>query len=316
MTRDRHPSREVRELIHHLEENSQPLDALSVEEARQQQESSLTGNSDVERVEAVRDREIEVAEREIPIRIYKPMSEGPHPVVVFYHGGGWVLGNIDTHDALCRVLTNTADAIVVSVEYRLAPENPFPAAIEDCYEAVVWATENGESIGADPNRLAVAGVSAGGNLAAVVTQVARDEGYPDIDYQVLMCPATDFSFETKSYAENGEGYLLSDSDMRWFWRHYLPHPLCGNNPYASPLRACDFSKLPRATVLTAGFDPLRDEGRRYAERLRRAGVAVRYRNYEQMIHGFMSRLNGPRKLSPARDAIEDVGCDLRDTFGN
>jgi acetyl esterase len=310
----RRPSRAVRELIRQSEARFDPVHELSVAEARQQQARALAADADVEPVGDVRDRDITLTERERPVRIYEPAGEGPHPVIVFFHGGGWVLGTLETHDALCRVLTNTAEAMVVSVAYRLAPEHQFPAAVHDCYEAVAWVAENGETIGADPDRLAVAGVSAGGNLAAAVTHVARDERGPRIDYQALMCPVTDFAFETESYAENGEGYLLSEADMRWFWGHYLPHPLCGNNPYASPLRACDLSALPQATVLTAGFDPLRDEGRRYAERLRDAGVTVRYRNYERTIHGFVSRLGGPAKLPRARDALDDVGNDLRDAF--
>lgn len=314
MTRDRRPSQEVRELLRQLETGSEPLHTLSVAEARRQQKGALTGGDDVEPVDTVRDMAVPVAEREIPVRVYRPSGTEPHPVVVFFHGGGWVLGDLDTHDTLCRVLTNATNAIVISVEYRLAPENPFPAAVEDCYETVAWVAENVESLGATPEQLAVAGVSSGGNLAAAVTHLANDEDGPEIDYQVLMCPVTDFAFDTESYAENKEGYLLSEADMRWFWRHYLPHPLCGNNPYASPLRACDFSAVPPATVLTAGFDPLRDEGRRYAERLRDAGVPVQYRNYEQMIHGFVSRLNGPTKLSRAREALADVGSDLRDAF--
>ena len=315
MSRDRRPAREVRELLRAHEAQARPVHTLSVEEARRQQADALSGNDAVDPVGAVTDWDVPVADHEVPVRVYEPAEagRGPHPAVVFFHGGGWVLGSPDTHDAICRVLARVAHATVVSVDYRLAPEYPFPAAVEDCYGVTEWVAAHGDDIGVDADHLAVAGVSAGGNLAAAVTHLARETA-PDIDYQVLMCPVTDFAFDTPSYAENATGYLLTEADMRWFWGHYLPHPLCGNNPYASPLRARDCTGLPPATVLTAGFDPLRDEGRRYADRLREDGVPVRSRNYDGMIHGFVSRLGGPTELSRARDALETVGCDLRDAF--
>ena len=223
---------------------------------------------------------------EIPVRIYTPEGEGPHPILVYFHGGGWVIGSIETHDGTCRDLCAGASALVISVDYRLAPENRFPAAPEDCYAATLWAAKEAASLGGDPDRIAVGGDSAGGNLAAVTALMVRDRGGPALCHQLLIYPVTDHSFNTLSYEENREGYFLTRELMEWFWTKYLPDDLTGNDPLASPLRAGDLSELPSATVLTAEFDPLRDEGELYAERLKQAGVDTQLTRYDGLFHGF------------------------------
>jgi acetyl esterase len=223
------------------------------------------------------------------VRVYTPAGEGPRPLLVYFHGGGWTIGNVELGDAPCRALANAAGAVVVSVEYRLGPEHKFPAPLEDCYTATAWAAwaaeHAPEEVGGDPERLVVLGDSAGGNLAAVVALMARDRGGPRIAQQVLIYPVTDHRFDTPSYRDNAEGYLLTREAMRWFWGHYLADEADGRNPYASPLRAADLAGLPPALIVTCEYDPLRDEGEAYGERLRAAGVPVTVRRYDEMIHG-------------------------------
>jgi len=180
---------------------------------------------------------------DIPIRIYTPVGTAPFPVLVYFHGGGWVIGNLDTHDGVCRSLANRVGCIVVSVDYRLAPEHPFPAAPEDCYAATRWVAEHAATVGADRGRIAVGGDSAGGNLAAVVALMARDRGGPKLVHQLLIYPATDADFETRSCRENAEGYFLTRADMVWFWNHYAPRDEDRRNPYAAPLRAASLGDI-------------------------------------------------------------------------
>ena len=249
---------------------------------------------------------------ELPVRIYTPDAEGPHPLLLFYHGGGFVLCDLDSHDALARQLCNRAGAVVVSVDYRLAPEAKFPAAPEDCYAATCWAVEHAAALGADASRLAVAGDSAGGNLAAVVSQMARQRGGPSIAHQFLIYPVTDSACDTPSYAENREGFFLSEDMMKWFWHHYLEEAAHGADPMASPLRAEDLAGLPSATVVTAELDPLRDEGEAYAQRLSAAGVPTECVRYDGVIHGFVSMYE---VVDKGADAIE-LGCKrMRESFG-
>jgi acetyl esterase len=226
----------------------------------------------------------------IPIRIYTPAGTPPFPGLVFLHGGGWVIGSIDSHDVPCRILAHRGGAVVVAVDYRLAPEHPFPAAPEDAWAAARWVGEHAAELAIDPARLAVGGDSAGGNLSAVVALMARDRGGPRLAHQFLVYPATDAGLDTPSCRDNADGYFLTLAGMRWFWSHYLATPADGENPYASPLRAPDLRGLPPALVQTAEFDPLRDEGEAYAERLRAAGVPVTLTRYPGTIHGFMSFL--------------------------
>jgi len=227
----------------------------------------------------------------ITVRIYKPVGEGAFPLIVYFHGGGWTIGSINTHDPICRALCVWAKAVVVSVQYRLAPEFSFPIPLEDCYQASLWAQQHAKELNADASRLIVAGDSAGGNLAAVVCLLARDrklkgETVPVIRHQLLLYPITDANFETNSYTENADGYVLRRSDMQWFWHQYVAKPRERNNPYVSPLQA-DLLNLPPATVITAQYDTLRDEGNAYAKKLQAAGVKVTHREIAGMIHGFI-----------------------------
>ncbi|NHN59448.1 MULTISPECIES: alpha/beta hydrolase [Halorussus] len=307
------PDPQIQAVLEQLDRLGMPdLSTLDPREARELFEEFRTSESS-EEVAAVTDRTIPGPGGELPIRVYEPDGEGPHPVLVYFHGGGWVVGSIETHDGLCRRLTNAAGCAVVSVDYRLAPEHPFPAATEDAVAAVEWVAERGDEVGVDGDRLAVGGDSAGGNLAAVAALVARDRGGPDIARQVLVYPATSPSDDWPSTEENAEGYLLTRSEMEWFADQLFESPLDARNPYAFPLQACDHAGLPPATVVTAGFDPIRDEGAAYAEALADAGVDVTHRDYEGMIHGFIGMLEEP-SVDRAHEAVDAIGADLRGTF--
>jgi len=259
----------------------------------------------------IQDRRVPGPAGEIPVRLYQPRSGEVLPLLVFLHGGGFVVCDLDTHDPICRLLANAVGCAVLSVDYRLAPEAKFPAAPEDCYAATCWAAAHARELGADPSRVAVAGDSAGGNLAAVVAQLARERSGPTLSHQLLIYPVTHHAFDTVSYRENGEGYLLTRGMMQWFWNHYLEKPEHGQDPLASPLVAKDVSGLAPATVITAEFDPLRDEGEAYAERLRRAGVPVELQRYDGMFHGFFAMTE---MLDPAREAVEFAATRLRAAF--
>jgi len=266
-----------------------PLTGGTPAQARAQFETLITamrGGTAVEPVGKVADRAIPGPGGSIPIRVYAPADAGPFPLLMFFHGGGWVLGDLESHDALCRMLTNQARCVAVSVDYRLAPEAKFPAAAEDCYAATKWAAANAGAIDADSSRLAIAGDSAGGNLAAVVALMARDRGGPRLVYQLLIYPAIDPASDAPSQRENATGYLLTHADMVWFWGHYLDGPRDVANPYANPLKAKSLSGLPPAMVITAGFDPLRDEGEDYAAALKEAGVPTTLKRYDGATHGF------------------------------
>lgn len=248
---------------------------------------------------------------EIPVRIYTPVGDGPFPILMYFHGGGWVIGSPDTVETTCTMLANRAGAIVISVDYRLAPEHKFPAAAEDCYAATLWAAENAREIGGDPERIAVSGDSAGGNLAAVISIMARETGAPKLTYQVLFYPVTDYSFETESYKQNGEDYFLTTAMMKWFWGHYLNTDEDGRDWRASPLQVTDPSNLPPAFVVTAEFDPLRDEGEAYAQLLLRGGNTVTLKRYDGQIHAFVTILG---VMDRGKQAIEDASALLRQAF--
>jgi acetyl esterase len=238
----------------------------------------------------VENRTVPGAAGEIPARVYWPASQNGSaapalPLIVFFHGGGFVLCDLDTHDAVCRNLANLVDAVVLSVDYRLAPETPYPGGVEDAYAATVWAHRNAAELGGDPNRLVVAGDSSGGNFAAVVALMARDRGGPPIAFQYLIYPVTDQDFDNQSYRENGDDYFTTAAHMRWYCEQYGGE---ADDPYVSPLRAADLSGLPPARVITSEFDPLRDEGEAYARRLSEAGVDASFRRFDGMFHGFFT----------------------------
>jgi acetyl esterase len=258
-----------------------------------------------EDVASVEDLEVPGPDGPLPVRVYRPDGAAvPAPVVVFFHGGGWVLGSIATHDATCRGLANRTGAVYVSIDYRLAPEHPYPAAPEDCYAATCWVVDHAADLGVDPGRLAVAGDSAGGNLAAVVCQMARDRSGPAIAFQLLVYPVTDLDLDRwPSMEENADGPLLTREGMDWFARHYVGTLPFTGDPYAAPIRAADLSGLPPAYVATAGHDPLRDEGAGYAEALAAAGVTVGYDNFATMIHGFVGFADVVPAAGEARDRI-------------
>jgi acetyl esterase len=241
---------------------------------------------------------------DIPIRIYSSEHGGLRPALVYFHGGGFVFGNLDTHDALCRSLAKESGAVVISVDYRLAPEHKFPAAVDDSHAATMWVAANAERLGIDASRISVGGDSAGGNLATVVAMRCRDAGGPALAAQVLIYPVTDSSsFETTSHREFGESYFLTSGAMGWFTGHYLASADQKRHPEVSPLLAPNLSGLPPALVITAEFDPLRDEGEAYAQRLQQAGVPVTISRYPGMIHGFVS-MRGV--LAGGRQAIHEA----------
>ena len=260
----------------------------------------------------VEDRTIPGPAGDIPVRLYEPVAGGNGlPALVFFHGGGWVIGDLETHDALCRTLANESGCKVIAVDYRLAPEHPYPAASEDCYAAVKWVEANAADINVDANSIAVGGDSAGGHLSAVVCQMARANKGPDISFQLLIYPVTDEPGKTGSYDSFAEGYFLEKEGMEWFWKHYAGNGADQNDPYLAPLKAKDLSGLPPAYIVTAGFDVLRDEGRAYAEALKQAGVDVEYVNYDGMIHGFF---NLQAAIDVSRDAVKAAAKALRDAL--
>lgn len=262
--------------------------------------------------DSVEDRTIPGPAGEIPVRVYRPRPGAELPAVVFFHGGGWVCGSLKTHDGVCRSLANGADAVVVSVDYRMAPEHPFPAAVDDAFAATRWVHDHAAELGVDPRRLAVAGDSAGGNLAAVVSQLARDAGGPPIAVQVLVYPVTDYEFTSRSMEENAEGYFLTRDDMRWFFGHYLRDEADGDDSRVSPLRATDLRGLPPAFVMTAEYDPLRDQGVAYAEALRAAGNDVEAVTYEGLFHGFFGM---EAMIDAAKAGLDDAVAVLRRRLG-
>jgi acetyl esterase len=239
------------------------------------------------------------------VRVYVPDGEPPFPVVVYFHGGGWVTGDLEMHDATCRRLAHRAQCAVVNVDYRLAPEHQFPAAFEDAYRATVWARVHASEFSADGNRLAVAGSSAGGNLAAAVALRARDEGGPPIALQALIYPVTDASMDSDSMRDLGVGYLLERRLMQWYWSQYLQDEAQRRNPWASPMAADSLAGLPPALVITAELDPLRDEGEAFAQRLEDDGGEAEVTRYPGQVHGFMGVLGSIADADLALDALAD-----------
>lgn len=237
-------------------------------------------------------------------RVYTPATPGPHPVLVYFHGGGWVIGSIGAYEATARALTNAADTVVVSVAYRQAPEAPFPAAATDAYDAYQWVLDNAADLGGDPDQVAIGGESAGGNLATVASMMARDEGAPMPVHQLLIYPVTNFDFETDSYSEHATAVPLDRASMEYFWGNYLADPAQGADPVASPLRAESLADLPPATIILAEIDPLRSEGEAYAERLATDGVAVTLCLYPGVTHEFF----GMAPLIPEAERAQAVAA--------
>ncbi len=260
---------------------------LSVADARVQYEARVALMAPPAPVAAVEQRSIGGPGGPLRLRIYRPHGNGPFPLLVFFHGSGFVLCSLDTHDGMCRNLCAGAGCVVVSVDYRLAPEHKFPAPLDDCVFATRWAAQHADDLSADGSRIALAGDSAGGNLAAAAALRLRDEGGPALRGQLLIYPVTDYYTPgTPSYRENADGYGLTRDTMIWFWDHYLADAADATDPYASPLRAATVAQLPPALVVTAEFDPLRDEGEAYAAQLRAAGVVAPTSRWDGMNHGF------------------------------
>lgn len=312
------PHPQAQAILDRIEASGFPkLSSVTPDEARRLFEAGFQAMRDeleYEEVGAIREFEIEGSGGPIPLRAYDPPTggSGSPPVVVFLHGGAHVWGSHDTHDNICRALSARAEALVLSVEYRLAPEHPWPADLKDAYAALEWAADHGAELGADPDRLALVGDSAGGNLSAAAALAARDRGGPELAHQGLVCPhvagpGQDFG----SREENAEGYLLERAHLAYTWEKWVPDPLHARNAYWAPLLAQDLSGLPPATVVTAGFDPLRDEGAAYAERLEAAGVPVEHRHYPDQIHGFYSYLG---LVDGADDVLDRLAEDLRRSF--
>jgi acetyl esterase len=313
---------QAREFLDKLQRSRAPaMHTLSPEDARALVVPLRMPREPVDRIE---NRVIDGPAGELRVRIYHPSAASGgtagasqqtgrgRPVVVYFHGGGWVVGSIASHDALCRRLCNQSAGIVVSVDYRLAPEHRFPAAVDDCFAATLWVADHAAEWGGDLRRLAVAGDSAGGNLAAVVALLARDRGGPAITRQVLIYPITDYMPDFESYQRNGRDYFLTTETIAWFWEQYLNDPEQGRDWRTSPIRAADLTGLPPAVVLVAEYDPLIDEGLAYADRLEAAGVEVSRIVCPGQIHGFIRRLD---IFDCAANAVEQLSDDLRSAFG-
>ena len=309
-----HP--EARTLLEMMDAQPAPplesLDPVEARASRLEPMKMLGGQPEV--LGRVEDVVIPGPGRDLPVRVYASGHGGLRPGLLYFHGGGFVFGNLDTHDAVCRALAKESGAVVISVDYRLAPEHKFPAGVEDSHAATVWAVANAERLGIDASCIAVGGDSAGGNLAAVVAIRCRDAGGPALALQLLLYPVTDFStFETPSHRELAEGYFLNRAAMDWFSAQYLASEDQKRHPEVSPLLARDLTGLPPALVITAEFDPLRDEGEAYAQRLQQASVTVTMTRYPGMIHGFVS-MRGV--LSGGREAIREAAEALRSMRGS
>ncbi len=304
----------LKEILDSLDPSAEtPVEEMTPEEARavwKEEMAAVAGKPLL--VGRVSDRAVPGADGSLTMRVYEP--DGPdadRPILVYYHGGGWIRGDLDTHDDVCRYLCYHARCVVASVGYRLSPEHRFPAPLEDCYAATKWIAANAASLGADPARLAIGGDSAGGNFACGVTLLARERGGPPISFQLLIYPVTDLASDNESKRLFSSGYLLNS--MPLYIASYVRGDADRTDPLASPLRAESLAGLPPAFVLTAGYDPLRDEGDAYAARLQEAGVPTQHKCYESMIHGFVS-ITG--LIGAAEAGLADSAAALRAAFGS
>ena len=285
-----------------------PVYLLPVAEARSRMREAFISKEEPEKVYLVENTFIPCPNYKIGLRIYTPSDQKKLPCIVFFHGGGWTLNDLDTHDSVCRSLANQVNAVVVSVDYRRCPEFKFPAPIEDAYIATEWVFANAAKLNVDSERIAVGGDSSGGTQATVVCMLARDRKTFKIKFQWLACPVTDYYLPgTQSYQEMAKGYSMNRDFMIWFWNNYLPIGEDVNNPYLCPLKADNFADLPPIFIMTANFDPLRDEAELYAEKLADAGVQVRLKRYEDQMHGFlMQRKNIDTAVDAFGDAVEEL----------
>ncbi|WP_440764810.1 alpha/beta hydrolase [Natronorubrum sp. DTA7] len=288
-----------------------PWHSMTVAEARRVEDEAFSAG-DGPTVHEVSDRRIDGPAGDVPVRLYRPetpseVAGSPLPALVFCHGGGWVLGTLDSADDLCRAFATRVGAVVISVDYRLAPEHPFPAAVEDAWAALEWAHDEADTLGIDPDRIGIAGTSAGGGLAAAVALRARDRDVSPA-VQVLCYPILDRDFETPSYREHADAPLLSRADMAWFWDQYLADPTDADDPLAAPLRAESLADAPPAVIATAGHDVLRSEGVAYADRLRSAGVELRHCHYPSLAHGFLSLTGAVDRAEAAMDDVTSAIC--------
>jgi acetyl esterase len=306
---------QVQAIRDRLERDQVPnLYTLSIADARAADlRSTQAGAGRGEPVASVADRTVPGLAGPQAVRVYHPGGAGPLPVLVYFFGGGWSLGTLDTCDGVCRMLTNAAGCVTVAVSYRLAPEHKFPAAVEDCYSGAAWVAAHAAELGADPARVAVGGDSSGGNLAAAVTLLARDRGGPRFAHQLLVYPNTDYQAATPSMREMNDPHFFNPKAVEWYWGLYLATPQDGTNPLASPLREPDLRGLPPATLISAEYDPLRDEGEQYAARLADAGVAVEVARYDGMPHAFFTMVG---VLDAARDAVRYAAARLRESFAS
>lgn len=298
-----------------IEEFLKRLDALNlpqvwqapVDEIRRNTQGRTITSGPVENILETSNRFIPGPTADLPIRIYRPTVATNAPAIVYFHGGGWVLNFLDIYDASLARLANQSGATIIAVNYQKAPEHPFPIPFDDCYATLLWVVANATNLGIDENRIGVAGDSAGGNLAAAVALKARDNDIA-LSVQILIYPATDRNFDTASYKENATGYGLSTQAMQWFWDQYLQGSHHDENPYAIPMRASSFKALAPAIIITAQYDPLLNDGERYAELLHRDGVPILYKGYEGMIHGFFTNM----AVTPtAQGAIDFIAYEVK-----
>lgn len=310
-----HP--QVQAIRDQLEREPVPmLYTMSIEQAREADVRSAIATGQSEPVGEIADLTLPGPAGQIEARLYRPAEQAGEaglPGLVYFFGGGWSLGTLDTGDAVCRMITNRARCATVAVGYRLAPENKFPAAVQDCYAGTAWVAEHAAELGLDPARLAVGGDSSGGNLAAAVALLARQRRSPALVHQLLVYPNTDYRADTASMREMTDPLFFNPKSVAWYWGMYLASAEDGEDPLASPLRADDLSGLPPATVITAEYDPLRDEGERYAQRLAEAGVATQMIRYDGMMHGFFTMVG---TLETAREAVATAADRLASAFAS
>lgn len=303
-----HP--QVASALKMAEELNLPALNTQTPEAARAAAKERTANTprELEDVASIRDTEVPGPGGDLPVRIYTPSEGDNHSLIMWFHGGGWVIGDLDNEDPACRVIANATNSVIVSIDYRLSPDVRFPEPVEDCYAGLLWAHSNAAELGVDPARIGVAGTSAGGNLSAAVCLMARDRNGPVISHQVLFCPVIDHDFSTASYSANADGYMLTRDSMIWFWDHYIGPNGDGSHPYASPIRAESLAGLPATTIIAAEYDPLADEAEAYAEALKAVGNDVTYNCYEGMIHGFNGQVG---IFDRSRDALVEATTRLK-----